>query len=121
MQILDAPSVDAAAALIMGEDDARVKSKDSERRKSVLLSEKLLHSYRVVDVGGVSEAGVEMSEMSVVQRNEEMVIRSTVKSLWDTMTTSIEEAKPVLIFPGKIGVERIQQELLSRGLKLSAR
>lgn len=116
MQILDTPSADAAAVLITGEDDARVKSKDLEKRKSVLLPEKLMHSYQVVDVEGGLEEGME-EEMSVAQRSEECLIRATVRTLWHTMTTSIKEAKPILIFPGKIGVERIQKELLSRGLK----
>lgn len=116
MQILDTPSADAAAVLITGEDDARVKSKDLEKRKSVLLPEKLMHSYQVVDVEGGLEEGME-EEMSVAQRSEECLIRATVRTLWNTMTTSIKEAKPILIFPGKIGVERIQKELLSRGLK----
>ena len=48
MQILDVPSADAAATLVVGEEDERVKSKDAERRKSVLLPEKLRHAYRVV-------------------------------------------------------------------------
>ena len=113
MQILDAPSADAAATLITGEDDARVKSKDSEKRKSVLLPEKLQHSYRVVDISSVSDDLPEM--MSVAEQNEERMIRATVSCLWDTMTSL--EAKPLLIFPGKIGVERVQQDLISLGLE----
>lgn len=116
MQILDAPSADAAATLITGEDDARVKSKDSQRRKSVLLPEKLQHSYQVVDLSSFEQMAEELSHMSVAEQNEERIIRATVASLWDTML-SMEEAKPLLIFPGRIGVERIQHELISRGLE----
>lgn len=112
MQILDVPSADAAATLITGEDDARVKSKDSEKRRSVLLPEKLQHSYKVVHLGAVEEVQVE--ELSVAEKNEERVTRATVKSLWDTMSSL--EAKPMLIFPGKIGVERIQQDFIAMGL-----
>ncbi|KAL3794668.1 hypothetical protein HJC23_010096 [Cyclotella cryptica] len=116
MQILDAPSADAAATLITGEDDARVKSKDSQKRKSVLLPEKLQHSYQVVDLSSLGEMTEELSHMSVAEQNEEIVVRATVTSLWDTML-SMEEAKPLLIFPGRIGVERIQHELISRGVE----
>ncbi|KAL3790331.1 hypothetical protein ACHAWO_000999 [Cyclotella atomus] len=113
MQILDAPSADAAATLITGEDDARVKSKDSERRKSVLLPEKLQHSYKVVDLDAIED--IEDEGMSVAEQNEERMTRATVKSLWDTISSL--EAKPILIFPGKIGVERIQQEFIAMGLE----
>lgn len=113
MQILDSPSADAAATLVTGEDDARVKSKDFEKRKSVLLPEKLEHSYQVVDIE--STDAVKDEEMSLAEQNEERMIRATVKSLRDTMASL--EAKPVLIFPGKIGVERIQQEFIAIGLE----
>ena len=36
-------------------------------------------------------------------------------ALWDIMT-SIEDAKPIIIFPGRVGVERVQRELIARGL-----
>jgi superfamily II DNA/RNA helicase len=113
MQILDVPSADAAATLVTGDDDARVKSKDSEKRRSVLLPEQLRHSYQVVDI--MSEGVEELSELSVADQTEERMIRATVKSLRDTMGSL--EPKPMLIFPGKIGVERIQQELISMGLR----
>ena len=112
MQILDVPSADAAATLITGEDDARVKSKDSEKRKSVLLPEKLQHSYRVVDISSISD---ELPDMSVAEQNEERMIRATVSCLWDTILSL--EAKPLLVFPGKIGVERVQQDLVNLGLQ----
>ena len=115
MQLLDAPSTDAAATLITGEDDARVKSKDSEKRRSVLLPEKLQHSYRVVDMISTEDVSEDLPELSIAEQNEEQTIRATVKSLWDTMSSL--EAKPLLIFPGKIGVERIQQEIIGMGLE----
>jgi len=49
------------------------------------------------------------------ERNEEKRVKSTVNALWDIMT-SIEEARPIIIFPGKVGVERVQGELMARGL-----
>jgi superfamily II DNA/RNA helicase len=113
MQILNVPSADAAATLVTGEDDARVKSKDSEKRRSVLLPEKLEHSYQVVNIESIDE--VKDEEMSLAEQNEERMVRATVKSLWDTMASI--EAKPILIFPGKIGVERIQQEFIAMGLE----
>lgn len=115
MQLLDAPSTDAAATLITGEDDARVKSKDSEKRRSVLLPEKLQHSYRVVDMISTEDVSEDLPETSLAEQHEEQMIRATVKSLWDTMSSL--EAKPLLIFPGKIGVERIQQEMIGMGLE----
>jgi len=55
MQILDAPSADAAATLVTGDTDARVKSKNAERRKSVLLPVGLKHRYCVeVEDDGVA-------------------------------------------------------------------
>jgi superfamily II DNA/RNA helicase len=43
------------------------------------------------------------------------MIQATIRALWNTMT-SMEEAKPIIVFPGKIGVDRVQRELLARGL-----
>jgi len=126
MQILDAPSADAAATLVTGDEDERVKSKDAERRKSVLLPEKLQHAYRVVDtkeedenddVAGSNSEGVPTQIMSKSERNEEKRVKDTVRALWDTMASMKEEAKPIIIFPGRVGVERVQSELMARGLE----
>lgn len=118
MQILGATSADAAATLVVGEEDARVKSKNAEKRKSVLLPEKLQHSFCVVDIDSVGDEMLsdEQSEMSVAEKNEERMIQATIRALWNTMT-SMEEAKPIIVFPGKIGVDRVQRELLARGLE----
>ena len=117
MQILDKPSADAAATLITGDEDERVKSKDAERRKSVILPERLRHAFRVVNEAG-SLTGVQQSSlenMSKADRNEEKRIQDTIHALWDTMS-SLDDAKPIIIFPGRVGVERVQRELIVRGL-----
>lgn len=122
MQILGAPSADAAAALITGDDDARVKSKDAEKRKSVLLPEKLQHAYRVVrDIsegtsGEIEDVVADDSGLSLAERNEERRIAATIQTMWDTMI-NMDVAKPTIIFPGRIGVERVQEELKVRGLR----
>ena len=123
MQILGAPSADAAAALVTGDEDARVKSKDAEKRKSVLLPEKLQHAYRVVrDISEgasgetVEDVGADGSGLSLAERNEERRIAATIQTMWDTMI-NMDVAKPTIIFPGRIGVERVQEELKVRGLR----
>lgn len=119
MQILGAPSADAAAALITGDEDARVKSKDAEKRKSVLLPEKLQHAFKVVDISDIGtgdEGGKDDEELSVAERNEERRIAATIRGMWDTMVT-MEVAKPTIIFPGRVGVERVQEELKALGLQ----
>jgi len=117
MQILDKPSADAAATLITGDEDERVKSKDAERRKSVLLPERLRHAYLVVKEAGQSSIRDQplLDDMTKAERNDEFRARDTMSALWDIMT-SIEDAKPIIIFPGRVGVERVQQELIARGL-----
>lgn len=123
MQILDAPSADAAATLVTGDTDDRVKSKNAERRKSVLLPEGLKHGYCVVvedeDDGGAKDNDGLFEElllkMTASERNEERRVKATIHALWGTMT-SLEEAKPILVFPGRVGVERVQKELIARGL-----
>jgi superfamily II DNA/RNA helicase len=143
MQILNKNSADAAATLITGSDDLRVKSKDMDKRKSVLLPERLQHAYRVVteddtdvtntieqeedeEVDNVDDAneeeftfdeniGTSKFIMPSV-RNEDKRIKQTINALWSTMMMSETKAKPIIIFPGRLGVERVQQELLSRGL-----
>ena len=56
MQILDDPSVDAAATLVTSDTDERVKSKNAERRKSILLPVGLKHRYCVeVEDDGVAK------------------------------------------------------------------
>ena len=114
MQILDATSADAAATLITGEEDQRVKSKDASKRRSVLLPAKLQHAYRVVDGDAPGSAADLAEDLSVAERNEEKRISDTLNTLWDTMASL--EAKPLIVFPGKVGVERVQQDLVSRGL-----
>jgi superfamily II DNA/RNA helicase len=116
MQILGAPSADAAAALITGDEDARVKSKDAEKRKSVLLPEKLQHVFKVVDISCGDEGDKDDEELSVAERNEERRIAATIQGMWDTMVT-MEVAKPTIIFPGRVGVERVQEELKALGLQ----
>jgi len=118
MQILDAPSADAAATLVTGDEDERVKSKDAERRKSVLLPEKLKHAYRVFVESEEEDENALGSEanMSKSEQNEERRVRDTVCALWDTMV-AMEDAKPIIIFPGRVGVEHVQSELMARGLE----
>jgi len=120
MQILGAPSADAAAVLITGDEDARVKSKDAEKRKSVLLPEKLQHAYRVVaDSQSVSEdEGVSTGNagLSVAEQNVERRTDATIQAMWETMVM-MDVAKPTIIFPGRVGVERVQEELKARGLR----
>lgn len=120
MQILDRPSADAAATLVTGDEDERAKSKDAKRRRGALLPGRLRHAYRVVadeeTCEGVDEEEFFNGRMSIAERNEERRTRSTLNALWDTMT-SMDEAKPIIIFPGRVGVERIQNELLARGLR----
>ena len=123
MQILDKPSADAAATLVTGDEDERVKSKDAERRKSVLLPEKLRHAYRVVNEGSFDNSNQLLSSLteedgimlSKAERNDEKRARDTMSALWDTMQ-SLDGAKPIIIFPGRVGVERVQRELMARGL-----
>ena len=141
MQILDKNSADAAATLVTGNDDPRVTSKNVDRRKSVLLPEKLRHAYRVVELDDddINNAEVENDEESpssqkeeelldyiniimpsspsttMAVRNEDIRVKHTMDALWNTMMMSETEAKPIIIFPGRIGVERVQQELMSRG------
>ncbi|KAL9186127.1 hypothetical protein ACHAXT_005365 [Thalassiosira profunda] len=116
MQILDAPSADKAATLVTGDEDERVKSKDAERRKSVLLPEKLRHEFRVVGESDSSDKDLPDEDKSAAERNEERRIKDTMNALWETMAT-MEEAKPILVFPGRMGVESVQTELLARGLE----
>jgi len=141
MQILDKNSADAAATLVTGDDDPRVKSKNAETRKSVLLPEKLRHAYRVVELvdDGINSTEVENDEeypsnekeeelldygniimpsspsATMAVRNEDIRVKNTIDALWNTMMMSETEAKPIIIFPGRMGVERVQQELMSRG------
>eukprot|EP00985_Skeletonema_marinoi_P004505 scaffold1957_cov118-Skeletonema_marinoi.AAC.12 len=120
MQILGAPSADAAAALITGEEDARVKSKDAEKRKSVLLPEKLQHEFRVVDISDIGaedkDVDTDDKDLSVSERNEIRRTAATIQCMWDTMV-KMEVAKPTIIFPGRVGVERVQEELKALGLE----
>ena len=122
MQILDATSADAAATLITGDEDERVKSKDAERRKSVLLPEKLRHAYRVVEESSLVEDEGDLTNDTTTETmsttseiNEEKRVTDTISTLWDTMM-SMEESKPIIVFPGRVGVERVQKELIARGL-----
>ena len=87
MQILDATSADAAATLITGEEDERVKSKDASKRRSVLLPAKLQHAYRVVDEGAPGSAADLAEDLSESERNEEKRISDTLNTLWDTMVS----------------------------------
>lgn len=119
MQLLGAPSAEAAATLVTGDDDVRVKSKDAEKRKSVLLPGTLCHAYRVVpqpkEIAAV-DSTIPAGFSSVAEYNDERKIAATVNALWNTLE-SIDDAKPTIIFPGKVGVERVKTELLSRGLE----
>ncbi len=133
MQVLDKPSADAAATLVTGEEDVRVKSKDAERRRGALLPDKLSHAYRVVcdeqDDGEVmlgdvketeSDTTIQPSEtqsMTVAERNEELRVKQTIATLWQTLMSDFTEAKPILIFPGRMGVDRVQKELKERGIE----
>jgi superfamily II DNA/RNA helicase len=133
MQILDKPSADAAATLITGEEDVRVKSKDVERRRSALLPDRLKHAYRVVveneGDGGRDEympvdntdttiESPDTSTMTVAERNEDIRVKQTIATLWDTMMSDdLTDAKPILIFPGRVGVDRVQKELMMLGLE----
>ncbi|KAL7537599.1 hypothetical protein ACHAWF_005836 [Thalassiosira exigua] len=117
MQILDAPSADAAATLVTGDSDERVKSKDAERRKSVLLPERLQHAFRVVDGEGLIQKenpSQEFPDSTLAERNEEMRSKATIETLLETMSSV--EAKPIIIFPGRIGVDHVQKELVALGL-----
>ena len=133
MQILDKPSADAAATLVTGEEDVRVKSKDVERRRSALLPDRLKHAYRVVveneGDGGRDEympvdntdttiESPDTSTMTVAERNEDIRVKQTIATLWDTMMSdTLTDAKPILIFPGRVGVDRVQKELMMLGLE----
>ncbi|KAL7470283.1 hypothetical protein ACHAXS_010511 [Conticribra weissflogii] len=119
MQLLGAPSAEAAATLVTGDDDARVKSKDSEKRKSVLLPETLSHAFRVVPQQKeitMKDSTIPAEFSTVAEYNDERKIEATINALWSTLE-SIEDARPTIIFPGKVGVERVQSELSSRGLE----
>ncbi|KAL7491820.1 hypothetical protein ACHAWT_001082 [Skeletonema menzelii] len=119
MQILGAPSADAAAALVTGDEDARVKSKDAEKRKSVLLPEKLQHAFKVIDITDIGaedkDVNTDGKDLSVGERNEERRITATLQGLWDTMV-KMDVVKPTIIFPGRVGVERVEEELKALGL-----
>jgi superfamily II DNA/RNA helicase len=119
MQILGAPSADAAAALVTGEEDARVKSKDAEKRKSVLLPEKLQHAFKVIDITDIGaedkDVNADNNGLSVAERNEERRTAATINGMWDTMV-KMDVAKPTIIFPGRVGVERVEEELKALGL-----
>jgi len=144
MQIIDKPSADAAATLVTGEEDVRVKSKDAERRRSALLPDRLRHAYRVVsdvvdgeemmlgeedeeeeeDISSSEQTRLQPTDtskstlsMTVAERNEELRVQQTIATLWETMMSDLTEAKPILIFPGRLGVDRVQKELMARGLE----
>ncbi len=149
MQILNKNSADAAATLVTGNDDPRVKSKSADRRKSVLLPERLQHAYRVVEVGCddtdnttieeeeeeeeevEEEVGFSSSEKedefihgntsllpstNMAARNEDIRVKHAIDTLWGTMMMPEMRAKPIIIFPGRLGVDRVQQELMMRGI-----
>lgn len=139
MQILNKNSADAAATLVTGNDDPRVKSKSADRRKSVLLPGRLQHAYRVVEVDyddtnntDAEEDEEEEEESSseeeeeyingntslsnMAARNEDIRVKHTIDTLWGTMMMPETKAKPIIIFPGRLGVDRVQQELMLRGV-----
>ena len=107
MQILDAPSADAAATLVTCEGDARAKSKDKGRRRNALLPEGLAHAYRVVPSG--EGEGEEEERDGAYGSEEERVVR-TLDALWDAMA-AMEEATPVIVFPGRVGAGHVEMAL----------
>jgi superfamily II DNA/RNA helicase len=98
MELLQAPSMEKAAVLVTA--DVRTK-KDAVARKSSLLPDTLEHAYRLVLPSGIAA--------------DDDPQASTLTALWETLSEL--EPAPTLIFPGRLGVERVQETLRSKGLE----
>lgn len=97
MQILQAPSMDKAATLITA--DVRTK-KDAAARKATLLPSTLEHSYLL------------LPDISKSEDTQQVIL----DVLWKTLQEKLNPA-PTLIFPGRVGVDRVQEELRGKGLQ----
>jgi superfamily II DNA/RNA helicase len=96
MEMLQAPSMDKAAVLITA--DVRTK-KDAAARKSSLLPSTLEHAY--------------LLQPDTTSGDPQQDILDT---LWKTLQDKLEPA-PTLIFPGRVGNDRVQEELRRKGLQ----
>mmetsp|Transcript_35711 Transcript_35711/g.52320 ORF Transcript_35711/g.52320 Transcript_35711/m.52320 type:complete len:366 (-) Transcript_35711:174-1271(-) len=141
MTILSTPSLDKTASLITSAQDVRTK-KDEMKRKSGLLPPTLSHCFSFVNLEQGDDDGdagdddskeetnvvveeenvarVTMMKLNKQQRKEEEAKQllidtvSKVKHLMSSSSQTTQKKKngPVLIFPGKYGVEQVQNELL---------
>jgi superfamily II DNA/RNA helicase len=100
MELLQTPSIDKAAVLVTGEGDERTK-KDATRRKASLVPATLTHQYHVLPP---SKASKETTTDEGAQQEEVMV------AMWQVMQ-SLDTPAPLLVFPGRVGIEKVQQYL----------
>ena len=101
MNMLDAPSIDKAAALVTA--DERATGKDVAKRTASLVPDTLTHAFRLIDA-------------STAEKSKDKNRQQTVDALWDTLN-SLKPA-PTLIFPNRLGVETVQLSLReTHGLK----
>ena len=99
MYITGAPSADKTAVLITA--DVRTK-KNADLRKSSLLPSNLKHSYQLL-------------ASNIEQTKEE-----TALSMLEALVTTLQEQTPhapSLVFPGTIGVEKVQEYLSNAGFR----
>jgi superfamily II DNA/RNA helicase len=103
MELLQAPSMDKAAVLVTA--DVRT-GKNADKRKASLLPETLTHTYKLLPspASHTKKATPEQQQVAAEQQETE-----TIQAVWDTLQ-SLAPA-PTLIFPGRIGVDRVQQAL----------
>ena len=87
--------------LVTAEGDVRT-GKDIDKRKSSLVPDTLSHKYRLMP--------------NIDKKSVNVGLSDTVAALHETMQM-LYPPSPALVFPGKLGVEAVQKELTSCGLK----
>ena len=106
MKTLQAPNIDSAARLVTLENR---NTKNADKRRSTLLPTALTHRYQLLESSSSSNGDNDKPKTKAEQQLMMLEeILNTIKSL---------EPSPMLIFPGRIGVEAVQTYLRDRGFR----
>ena len=100
MELLQVSSIESAAVLVTGADDKRTK-KNADRRKTSLMPATLTHQYHLLPPPASEEKTKEGNQNDILV------------AMWQIMQ-GLEVLAPILVFPGRLGVEKVQEFLTER-------
>ena len=106
MDLLQVSSIEKAATLVTGEDDERTK-KNADKRRTSLMPATLHHRYHLFEP---SETEAKLTKDA---NQKEHLQDETVTAMWQVMQ-GLEVRAPILVFPGRLGVEYVHRFLTER-------